>query len=99
HAAGAGPEVWHVMTGLPYLVREMGFGLRKPKHPILGVDVAGVVETVGGEVTELRPGDAVFGTCAGSFAEYASVRADHVAPKPAHLTLGQGAVLTDSGLN
>ena len=46
HAAGAGPEVWHVMTGLPYLVRVMGFGLRKPKNPILGIDVAGVVETV-----------------------------------------------------
>jgi NADPH:quinone reductase-like Zn-dependent oxidoreductase len=97
HAAGAGPEVWHVMTGLPYLVRVMGFGLRKPKNPILGVDVAGVVETVGGEVTELRTGDAVFGTCAGSFAEYASVRADHVAPKPANLTLEQAAVLPTSG--
>ena len=97
HAAGAGPEVWHVMTGLPYLVRVMGFGLRKPKNPILGTDVAGVVETVGGEVTELRTGDAVFGTCAGSFAEYASVRADHVAPKPANLTLEQAAVLPTSG--
>jgi NADPH:quinone reductase-like Zn-dependent oxidoreductase len=75
HAAGAGPEVWHVMTGLPYLVRIMGFGLRKPKNPILGMDVAGVVETVGTDVTQVRPGDAVFGTCVGSFAEYACARA------------------------
>ena len=97
HAAGAGPEVWHLMTGRPYLVRVMGFGLRKPKNPILGTDVAGVVEAVGREVTELRTGDAVFGTCAGSFAEYASARADDVAPKPTNLTLEQAAVLPTSG--
>ena len=97
HAAGAGPEVWHLMTGLPYLVRVMGFGLRKPKNPILGTDVAGVVDLVGREVTELRVGDAVFGTCAGSFAEYASARADHLIPKPTNLTLAQAAVLPTSG--
>jgi NADPH:quinone reductase-like Zn-dependent oxidoreductase len=97
HAAGVGPEVWHLMTGLPYLVRIMGFGLRKPKNPILGTDVAGVVETVGKDVTQVRPGDEVFGTCAGSFAEYACARADQVAPKPANLTLEQAAVLPTSG--
>jgi NADPH:quinone reductase-like Zn-dependent oxidoreductase len=97
HAAGVGPEVWHLMTGLPYLVRIMGFGLRKPKNPILGMDVAGVVETVGKDVTQVRPGDEVFGTCAGSFAEYACARADQVAPKPANLTLEQAAVLPTSG--
>jgi NADPH:quinone reductase-like Zn-dependent oxidoreductase len=97
HAAGVGPEVWHLMTGLPYLVRVMGFGLRKPKNPILGTDVAGVVDAVGREVTELRVGDAVFGTCAGSFAEYASARADHLVSKPTNLTLAQAAVLPTSG--
>jgi NADPH:quinone reductase-like Zn-dependent oxidoreductase len=97
HAAGAGPEVWHLMTGLPYLVRIMGFGLRKPKNPILGMDVAGVVETVGNHVRQLRPGDEVFGTCAGSFAEYACARADKVAPRPATLSLEQAAVLPTSG--
>ncbi len=80
HAAGVGPEVWHLMTGLPYLVRIMGFGLRKPKNPILGTDVAGVVESVGRNVTQLRPGDDVFGTCDGSLAEYACARADKLAP-------------------
>jgi NADPH:quinone reductase-like Zn-dependent oxidoreductase len=96
-AAGAGPEVWHLMTGMPYLVRIMGFGLRRPKNAILGTDVAGVVETVGERVTQLQPGDEVFGTCAGSFAEYACARADQVAPKPANLTLEQAAVLPTSG--
>ena len=79
-AAGAGPEVWHLMTGLPYLVRVMGFGLRKPKNPTLGMDVAGVVETVGKDVTQVRAGDAVFGSCVGSFAEYACARADKWLP-------------------
>jgi NADPH:quinone reductase-like Zn-dependent oxidoreductase len=96
-AAGVGPEVWHLMTGLPYLVRIMGTGLRRPKNATLGMDVAGVVDTVGAGVTQLRPGDEVFGTCAGSLAEYACARADHVAPKPANLTLEQAAVLPTSG--
>ena len=96
-AAGVGPEVWHVMTGRPYLVRIMGFGLRKPKNRRLGVDVAGVVEAVGSNVTQVRPGDEVFGTCAGSLAEYACARADNVAPKPKNLTLEQAAALPTSG--
>jgi NADPH:quinone reductase-like Zn-dependent oxidoreductase len=96
-AAGVGPEVWHVMTGRPYLVRIMGFGLRKPKNPLLGVDVSGVVEAVGSNVTQVRPGDEVFGTCAGSLAEYACARADNVAPKPKNLTLEQAAALPTSG--
>ena len=93
HAAGLDPSVWHLMTGLPYLVRLMGYGLRKPKTPVRGSDVAGVVEAVGKNVTQFRPGDEVFGTCRGAFAEYASARADTLLPKPANLTLEQAAAV------
>src|ERR671910_300388 len=86
HAAGVDPGVWHLMTGLPYLVRIMGFGLRKPKVRIRGRDVAGRVEAVGKNVTGFQPGDEVFGICEGSFAEYASARPDMLAPKPANVT-------------
>lgn len=95
HAAGLDPSVWHLMTGLPYLVRMM-FGLRKPKTPVRGWDVAGVVETVGRNVTQFRPGDEVFGSCRGAFAEYASASADKVLPKPANLTFEQAAAVTVS---
>jgi NADPH:quinone reductase-like Zn-dependent oxidoreductase len=93
HAAGLDPSVWHLMTGLPYLVRVMGYGLRKPKNPVRGSDVAGVVEAVGKNVTGLRPGDEVFGTCRGAFAEYAPARADTLLPKPANLTFEQAAAV------
>ena len=74
-AAGVDPGVWHLMTGEPYLVRAMGFGLRKPKVTVRGRDVAGVVEAVGARVTRFGPGDQVYGTCeSGSFAEYAAAR-------------------------
>ena len=74
-AAGVGPEVWHLMTGRPYFVRLMGFGLRKPKVRVVGRDVAGSVEAVGRNVTQFRAGDEVFGTCRGGFAEYACAAA------------------------
>src|SRR3990170_5663909 len=67
-AAGVDPGVWHLVAGLPYLVRIMGYGLRKPKARVRGMDVAGRVEAVGANVTQLRQGDEVFGTCNGSFA-------------------------------
>ncbi len=71
HAAGVNPGVWHLMTGLPYLMRIIGAGLLKPKNRVAGEDVAGRVEAVGTKVTQFQPGDEVFGTCNGSFAEYA----------------------------
>src|SRR2546427_457839 len=72
-AAGVDPGVWHLMTGEPYLLRAMGFGLRKPKVAVRGRDVGGVVEAVGARVTRLRPGDEVYGTCeSGSFARDAA---------------------------
>jgi NADPH:quinone reductase-like Zn-dependent oxidoreductase len=96
-AAGVDRGVWHVMTGLPYLGR-LAFGLRTPRHPVLGMDVSGVVETVGEEVTALRPGDEVFGTGNGAFAEYAAVREDRCAPKPTGLTFEQAAALPTSAV-
>jgi NADPH:quinone reductase-like Zn-dependent oxidoreductase len=98
HGAGVDPGVWHLMTGLPYLIRILGFGLRKPKVGIRGRDVAGRVEAVGKNVTRFHPGDEVFGTCEGSFAEYVCARADRLAPKPANLTSEQAAVVPISGL-
>jgi NADPH:quinone reductase-like Zn-dependent oxidoreductase len=56
-AAGVDPGVWHLMTGHPYLVRLMGMGLRRPKVPVRGRDLSGVVEGVGSRVTRFRPGD------------------------------------------
>ena len=95
-AAGAGPDVWHLMTGQPYLVR-LAFGLRAPKTAVRGQDVAGIVAAVGRDATGFRVGDEVFGTCAGSFAEYAKARADRCAPKPASLTFEQAAAVPISG--
>src|SRR3712207_4999503 len=98
HAAGVGREVWHVMTGLPYPIRLAGYGLRAPKNPVIGSDVAGVVEAVGKNVTRFQPGDEVFGLGKGSFADYARAREDKLAPKPANLTFEQAAVVAISGL-
>jgi NADPH:quinone reductase-like Zn-dependent oxidoreductase len=97
HAAGVDQGVWHLMAGLPYLMRIAGVGLRAPKHPVRGVDVAGRVEAIGANVTRFQPGDEVFGTCRGSFAEYACARADQLVPKPANLTFEQAASVPVSG--
>src|ERR671916_808764 len=97
HAAGVGREVWHVMTGLPYPIRIAGYGLRAPKNPVIGSDVAGVVEAVGKNVSRVRPGDEVFGIGKGSYAEYARAPEDKLAPKPANLTFEQAAVLAIMG--
>jgi NADPH:quinone reductase-like Zn-dependent oxidoreductase len=98
HAAGVDPGVWHLMTGRPYLVRVMGFGVRKPKIRTRGVDAAGTVEAAGRNVTKLKQGDQVYGTCDGSFAEYACAKAERFAPKPANLTFEQAAAMPISGL-
>src|SRR4051794_3471488 len=95
-AAGVDRGAWHVMTGLPYLGR-LGFGLRRPRNRVRGLDVAGTVEAVGADVTRFGKGDEVFGTCRGAYAEYATARADHLALKPAHLTFEQAAALPTSG--
>jgi NADPH:quinone reductase-like Zn-dependent oxidoreductase len=69
-AAGADPGVWHMMTGVPYLMRVIGFGFRRPTVPARGLALAGVVQSAGPGVTRFRQGDEVSGTCrSGSFAE------------------------------
>jgi NADPH:quinone reductase-like Zn-dependent oxidoreductase len=97
HAAGLDRGVWHVMTGLPYLIRLVGFGVRRPRVRVRGMDLAGRVEAVGEQVTRFRPGDAVFGWADGSYAEYASVPEDHLAPMPASIGFEQAAVVPISG--
>ncbi len=99
HAAGVDPGVWHLMTGRPYLVRALGFGLRGPKVRVRGRDVAGVVEAVGAEVTRFAVGDDVYGTCeTGSFAELAVSREKRLAHKPVSLTFEQAATVPISGV-
>ncbi|SCG40141.1 NAD(P)-dependent alcohol dehydrogenase [Micromonospora inositola] len=95
-AAGVDPGVWHLMTGLPYAVR-LGYGLRRPRRRVPGLDLAGVVAAVGPGVTGFAPGDEVFGTGAGSFAEYALAPADRLARKPANLSFVQAAAVPVSG--
>jgi NADPH:quinone reductase-like Zn-dependent oxidoreductase len=98
-AAGLHRGDWHVMTGLPYMIRIVvpSLGLRRPKVPVRGMDVAGTVEAIGKDVTRFQPGDAVFGWCDGSFAEYASVPQDQLAAKPATISYEQAAVVPISG--
>ncbi|MEV1052585.1 NAD(P)-dependent alcohol dehydrogenase [Streptomyces sp. NPDC049887] len=92
-AAGVDAGVWHLMTGLPYLLRLMGYGLRAPKVPVRGREVAGRVEAVGAGVTRFRPGDEVFGFCEGAFAEYATAREDRFVTRPANLSAEQAAAV------
>ncbi len=96
-AAGLGREVWHLMTGMPYLVRLAGFGVRAPKQPILGSDVAGTVEAVGAGVTRFVPGDDVFGFADGSFAGLAVAAEDKLARKPAGVAFEEVAAMPVSG--
>jgi NADPH:quinone reductase-like Zn-dependent oxidoreductase len=98
HAAGVDRGVWHLMTGLAYPIRLAGYGLRAPKTPVPGMDLAGVVEAVGKDVTRFQPGDEVFGIGKGAYAEYARAPENKLAPKPANLTFEQAAVVAISGL-
>ena len=92
-AAGMDRGAWHFMTGEPYLMRVLGFGLRAPSVAVPGTNFAGVVEAVGPDVTELGPGDEVYGTTRGTFADYAVAPVSKVAPKPPTLAFEQAAVL------
>jgi NADPH:quinone reductase-like Zn-dependent oxidoreductase len=92
HAASVHVGDWILMTGSPFVMR-MVTGLRKPKNPVPGSDVAGTVEAVGRDVHGLRPGDEVFGWCAGAFAEYASAPEEQFLLKPANLSFAQAAAV------
>jgi NADPH:quinone reductase-like Zn-dependent oxidoreductase len=97
HAAGLDRGTWHLMAGQPYVIRLVS-GLRAPKNPVPGLDVAGTVVAVGADVTGFAVGEEVFGIGQGSFAEYARARQDKLARKPASLTFSQAAVVAVSGL-
>jgi 2-desacetyl-2-hydroxyethyl bacteriochlorophyllide A dehydrogenase len=92
HATGVNPADWHSMRGKPFLTR-FNAGLLNPKNPIPGIDIAGEVETVGKNVTEFKPGDAVFGDCGwgGGFAEYVCVKEERIVPKPDNITFEEAA--------
>lgn len=104
-AASVHPDVWHAVLGRPYVLRLMGGGLLKPKFPIPGTDMAGIVESVGEGVTRFRPGDPVFGETiprqqwihGGAFAEYVAVQEDLLALKPDNVTFEQAASVPTSG--
>jgi NADPH:quinone reductase-like Zn-dependent oxidoreductase len=95
-AAGVDRGVWHLMTGRPHLTR-LAFGLRRPRNPVPGLDVAGVVDTVGPAVTRFAEGDLVFGTGHGTFAEYARAGEDCLAGIPTNITMTEAGVLAVTG--
>ena len=104
-AASLHPDVWHAVKGVPFVLRVMGSGLRKPKHGVPGTDLAGHVESVGKNVTRFQPGDEVFGLSVlanlwrngGAYAEYAAVPETRLQLKPADLTFEQAAAVPTSG--
>ena len=97
HAAGLDKGTWHLMVGKPYAVR-LVMGLRGPRNPVSGKDVAGTVVEVGAGVTRFAVGDEVFGIGIGTFADYTVARADRLAHKPARLSFAQAAVVPVSGI-
>ncbi|MEU8223554.1 NAD(P)-dependent alcohol dehydrogenase [Kribbella sp. NPDC048915] len=97
-AAGLDRGVWHLMAGLPYPIRLAGYGVRAPKNPVLGMDVAGVIESVDHSVTRFQPGDEVFGVGRGTFAQYAVALERKLAPKPASLTFEQAGAVPISAM-
>jgi NADPH:quinone reductase-like Zn-dependent oxidoreductase len=97
-AASANPYDWHLLRGIPYIVRPQS-GLRRPKNTVLGSDMAGEVEAVGKDVTRFRPGDDVFANVeTGGFAEYTCVSEGFLGLKPANLTFEEAAAVPLAGL-
>lgn len=92
HAAGLDRGTEHLMTGKPYAAR-LGFGVRRPRNPVPGRDVAGTIAHVGAGVTRVSPGDEVYGVAPGAFAEYAVTTPDKLAPKPANVSFAEAAVV------
>ncbi len=98
HAAGVDRGVWHLMMGMPYLIRGMGYGFARPKTPIPGFDVSGRVVAVGADVTRFSVDDEVFGIAKGAFAEYAAAKESKVVHKPANLSHEEAGVAAISGI-
>lgn len=98
HAAGVDRGTEHLMTGKPYLIRLLGYGLMKPKQRVIGFDAAGTVVEVGSAVTRFTIGDEVFGIAKGAFAEYAAVKQDKLAMKPSNVSFEAAAVSAVSGI-
>src|SRR3954464_9052008 len=90
-AASVDMGTWHCMTGMPYAMRLAGFGVRAPKALNPGRAFAGTVAGVGRAVTTFQTGDPVYGTCDGSFAEYARVAVDKLASMPTNISFEQAA--------
>ena len=101
HAAATNAGDWHLLRGDPFMVR-LTAGLRKPKHQILGADVAGRVAAVGRNVTQFQVGDAVFGDLSdsgyGAFAEYVAAPAHAVTLKPARMTFAEAAAVPSAAI-
>lgn len=97
HASSVDRGTWHVMAGLPLAIRLAGFGVRRPRYANPGRNLAGTVEAVGADVRGFAPGDEVYGTSTGTFAEYATARPARLARKPAGLSFEQAAAVPVSG--
>ncbi len=106
HFASVHADVWHMVTGLPYVLRLMGAGFRRPIQPVPGTDMSGVVEAIGEKVTGFRAGDEVFGETlkamawknGGAFAEYVCVSEIVLAHKPKHVSFETAACISTPGL-
>ena len=98
HAASVDRGTWHVMSGLPLAIRVAGFGVRRPKYRNPGRSLAGTIEAIGTNVTQFKPGDAVYGVGDATFAEYARAPANKLAAKPANLSFEQAATVPVSAL-
>lgn len=100
HAVSVNSWDWDLLTGRPYIYR-LFFGLFKPRYPVIGSDIAGIVEATGTKVTKFKPGDAVFGDVSaagwGGFAEYATAPENTLIHKPANMTFEQAAALPQAG--
>jgi NADPH:quinone reductase-like Zn-dependent oxidoreductase len=98
-AASVNPLDWHYMRGEPYFMRLMGVGVGTPADSRMGVDFAGVVESVGGDVADFKPGDEVFGGRSGAFAEFVIVPENRaIAMKPANMSFKQAASVGIAGV-
>lgn len=97
-AAGVDRGVWHLLTGTPYLIRLMGYGFRRPKQPVLGLDVAGRVAAIGDDVTRVAVGDRVFGIGEGTFADYAVAKEEKLVLTPDNLSDEEAAASAVSGI-